>query len=364
MAISTIPCTLEDVNINQYGQGYVKFSDGTMIIMETCSVPLSTRGGKPYYKYGSNNDNWPSNSGGFIDSNIAAVITNNQGEVQHYNYSITNITKTGYTVYMGGPDNDATFWPRIMAIGRWKENAQSVVYSFTGSSNYFQENETDWHIELYSDGSLTINKANTSAFDIFCIGGGGGGGSTSENHSYGGGGGGGYGALATNQALSLNSAYSVTIGQGGEGGKYGNGLNSPGGDGGTTSFGSIVSAAGGKGALGRYGSTNAGGIGGNNGGAGGQPGVDGSYGSIATKYFQESTGQDYAGGGGGGGHFGSNGGTGYAGGGNGGYSSTNHQNGLPGTANTGGGGGGASEYNGNHNGGNGGSGIIIIRNHR
>ena len=119
MATNVIPCELEDVNINQWGQGYVKFSDGTMIIMHTSDIQLNTRGGSPYYKYATANGTWPMGSG-FIDSNIAAVVTNNMGEIQHYNFSLYNITSTGYTVSMGGPDNSSTFWPRIMAIGKWK----------------------------------------------------------------------------------------------------------------------------------------------------------------------------------------------------------------------------------------------------
>ena len=142
----------------------------------------------------------------------------------------------------------------------------SSDFTFTGSYEWVQEDDNNWHLLMKSDGDFTAKKSTN--IDIFCVGGGGGGGSAMENRGYGGGGGGGYGSVVSGVGIPANIAISVTIGQGGAAGRYGGGYNTPGGDGGSSSFGTLCIAQGGKGALGANGQTTSGGAGGNNGGSG------------------------------------------------------------------------------------------------
>ena len=214
--------------------------------------------------------------------------------------------------------------------------------------------------------------------DCFCVGGGGGG------QWEGGGSGGGYTTTKLAQSVTPGSTIPIVVGAGGiasaywfsSGWKFTEASN-----GSASSIGSICSANGGTynfshGCYGGNGGSGGGGCGGFNGGAksagnGGSDGSDGGKGIFSggtgqhstTRYFGESNGTLYAGGGGGGeGIVGAGGaGGGGNGGGYGGWS--NFGTGGAGSPNTGGGGGGATEDIGNRRayGGSGGSGVCIIR---
>ena len=277
----------------------------------------------------------------------------------------------------------------------------NVDFTYTGSYQYVQESDNNWHLILKTSGTLTFYNRGSGkdGMDVFMVGGGAGG-CNATNFAGGAGGGGGYTTKFT-ATPSLKTGYSAVVGGGG----------SPNGAGGTTS---IFSTSIGGGQTGIMGDTSissydaTGGNGGSGGGAGGhcwksagmlsyyQPGAGGTNGGnggnrSGQTYVKGGTGQGtgngtyafynssfnvYPGesaypfsGGGGGGRgaemwtVGSESNT--ASGGN--YGGGGSE--ASGKTNTGGGGGGGnctSTGNGINygSGGSGGSGIIIIRNKR
>lgn len=260
--------------------------------------------------------------------------------------------------------------------------------AFGGTEIYYDSSFT-YHV-YKSSGTFTPN-INLTA-DILVVGGGGGGGGYSGR-----GGGGGAGGLLgfTNQSLTANTSYTVTVGAGGYGGisastNATSGSNSQfgslttvigGGRGGGAGSNDYNAATGGSGGGGRasggtgaagtagqgttggnadgggYGAGGGGGASvaggngsGNNAGTGGNGSSAYSSWGLATNTGHNSGGIVYYAGGGSGGFTGSGAAAGLGGGGAGGSAT-----GTAATTNTGGGGGGAN------NGANGGSGIVIVR---
>jgi hypothetical protein len=278
---------------------------------------------------------------------------------------------------------------------------------------------TYWYHTFRSSGTFTPTQALTA--DYLVVAGGGAGGPA----YYGGGGGaggllstvsstGGGGSLQTPLTMSLDTAYTVTVGAGGSGGTSsftargtagsnssitgsgittvtatggggggtfstsgqtagGDGGSSGGGGGGSASAGGTRTASPVQGYTGGTGANDggstyaAGGGGGGAGANGGNPsgsGASGTGGAGGAGVSNSITGSSVTYGGGGGGGYGRDGGVaggnvGPGGSGGGGNGSTNGSAGSNGTANTGGGGGGAGGYP--QANGTGGSGIIVIR---
>ena len=242
-------------------------------------------------------------------------------------------------------------------------NLKAPKFSYTGKYMVVNGESSDWNIKLLSSGTF-IFLNDTSAIDVFVVGGGGGG-CLADSYGYdihGDGGGGGYTKTQKNILVEKGNSYTITIGSGGAGV---NGSPWVGGTGGTTSaFG--VSASGGKGGSGNVAGWGVGGSGGSGGGiCGGSGGSNGGNGingdsnplnpgtigkgqSSNTRAFGENNGELFAGGGGGAWKY--TAGAGGAGGGG--------NAGVAGTANTGGGGGAGGI---NLPAQAGGSGIAIIR---
>lgn len=241
-------------------------------------------------------------------------------------------------------------------------------FTYTGTYNFYDEGNDNWHLELLSSGTLTFTSMGASNYgiDSFVVGGGAGGGRCTSKYYGGCGGNGGCVYTGSQYFPTLNTGYSATIGAGGA--RSANGSAS-------SIFG--YSAAGGLTQTGtstasRYhaaaptgGYTSA-----TNGGDGGYSSNNATNGSNGVYPFgvPGMTGCNYRYGASGGGSAGYNSssrmttaGTGGLDGGGNGASSINGS-GTNGTANRGAGGGGGTATSGY--GGTGGSGIIILRNHR
>ena len=244
----------------------------------------------------------------------------------------------------------------------------------------------DGVVELHSSGTLVFLEP--KVIDLFMVGGGGAGGSDARQTVVGcGGGGGGYTRTVRSFAVTVNKAYTVTIGAGAEASRT---VDKP--TSGSTSFGDFsvegggsvqlnrsssadytVGANGGSGGGGGLYSKSTGGEGGSDGGSGGlgsgTTGLPASGQGFTTKEFGEQTGKLYAGGGGGGTYISAQspvyalGGAGGGGDGALGGGANQTQAAGAGGANTGGGGGGGVGVGGVANiiGGSGGSGIVCFR---
>lgn len=244
----------------------------------------------------------------------------------------------------------------------------------------------DGVVELHSSGTLVFLEP--KVIDLFMVGGGGAGGSDARQTVVGcGGGGGGYTRTVRSFAVTVNKAYTVTIGAGAEASRT---VDKP--TSGSTSFGDFsvegggsvqlnrsssadytVGANGGSGGGGGLYSKSTGGEGGSDGGSGGlgsgTAGLPASGQGFTTKEFGEQTGKLYAGGGGGGTYISAQspvyalGGAGGGGDGALGGGANQTQAAGAGGANTGGGGGGGVGVGGVANiiGGSGGSGIVCFR---
>lgn len=259
-----------------------------------------------------------------------------------------------------------------------------VVPKFTYTGDLVKRD--DGVVELRSSGVLTFNEP--YVIDLFMVGGGGAGGSDARQTIVGcGGGGGGYTRTVRSFAVTVNKAYTVTIGAGAEASRT---VDKP--ASGSTSFGDFsiaggdsvqlnrsssadytVGARGGSGGGGGLYSKSTGGEGGSDGGSGGlgsgTSGLPASGQGFTTKEFGEQTGKLYAGGGGGGTYISAQspvyalGGAGGGGAGAWGAGANKTQDAVAGGANTGGGGGGGVGVGGVANiiGGSGGSGIVCFR---
>lgn len=243
----------------------------------------------------------------------------------------------------------------------------------------------DGVVELHSSGTLVFLEP--KVIDLFMVGGGGAGGSDARQTVVGcGGGGGGYTRTVRSFAVTVNKAYTVTIGAGAEASRT---VDKP--TSGSTSFGDFsvegggsvqlnrsssadytVGANGGSGGGDGLYSKSTGGEGGSDGGSGGlgsSSGLPASGQGFTTKEFGEPTGKLYAGGGGGGTYISAQspvyalGGAGGGGDGAWGAGANQTQAAEAGGANTGGGGGGGVGVGGVANiiGGSGGSGIVCFR---
>lgn len=288
----------------------------------------------------------------------------------------SSYTRTGnntvgtYTVYCKVTNSAGTVQSRTATLT--VTNSQPT-YTYTGSSTLTKEGTSDWRIDFYSSGTLTLTglgKGNGAA-QVFVCGGGGAGGKYS-------GGGGGYTKTGTT-TLKVNTPYTITVGAGGQflgnnkgGGQAGGqssafGVTANGGGGGGVSY---LGANGGSGG-GTYSSVDASGASGGNGGSDGSNGFQGTDNTQAagtgqgttTREFGLSSGTLYAGGGGGGYRHGGGGGPGGTGGaGGGGNGAGPYQGNTGGTDYLGGGGGGGNNYDiGVYTGG---IGRVVLRNTR
>lgn len=312
---------------------------------------------------------------GIYDSTYTTLIKS-ASEKSTGEYWLTGLNNGTYYIKATKDSDTATSAYTISEYGVYRISlAYRTVpeFTYTGTYELVDDNDQDisgalntanWKIRFLTGGTLSFSNLYGAAdgIDIFLVGGGGGGGTGN-----GGGGGGGYTATVPNQAVSINTNYTVTIGAGGASG----GQNLAGG---SSAFGGLGTANGGNGGAGA-GAASAyhGGNGGSGGGAhysssdaanGGSDGSNG-YGNASyigtgqgttTREFAEAGATLYAGGG-----AGAYGTGGAGGGGDGGNNS--HTAGYDGTANTGGGGGGGKDGS-QYAGGAGGSGIVIIRNAR
>lgn len=332
-----------------------------------------------------------------VAAGTAGTPTATKGTVSNHAISVTPkvtntagyiaaATKTGTAVSVAASElvsgtltitDNGTFDVTTYASASVNVGVALPSFTYTGTYETIDDGSGNWRIKFKTSGTFKITSTHgrNVLYDIFCVGGGGGGKSYDNVHTYWGhaGGGGGYTKTVTNQAISVNTNYTVTVGAGG----------AVDGRGGTSSFGSLCSAAGGYagvdhdsggngGSGGGGGANNAkagnGGSGGGNGGAGGGNGGTGQGTSPGTREFGSTSTSVtlYSGGGGGGtsSTTSSNCGTGGSGGGGKGAYADGAS--AAGTANTGGGGGGCSAKNGASSkaASAGGSGIVIIRNHR
>lgn len=240
-------------------------------------------------------------------------------------------------------------------------------FSYTGTYNFYDEGNDNWHLELLSGGTLSFSSMGASIYgiDSFVVGGGGGGGRCTSRYYGGCGGNGGCVYTGSQFFPVLGTNYTATVGVGGDSSANGSassifGYSAPGGltQTGTGSSSRYHTAA-------PSGYTSA-----TNGGDGGYSSNNATNGSDGVYPFGVSgmTGCNFkygASGGGGAGYNSSskmtNAGTGGSDGGGNGANSQNGS-GTAGTANRGAGGGGGTATSGY--GGAGGSGIIILRNHR
>ena len=97
---------------------------------------------------------------------------------------------------------------QVMMIRRGSTAAFGApTYTYTGTSQLFDEGNGNWRIHFLTSGTFTSNQ--DAAIQIYLIGGGGAG------NQKGGGGGGGYSANTTGIAMLRNVAYAISIGAGG-----------------------------------------------------------------------------------------------------------------------------------------------------
>ena len=296
-------------------------------------------------------------------------------------------SNTGGLVWAKGPTTDQ---PASATAGEMRVDtttATTVVYTGT---QWKTLKETAFVVPPIPTHFLVVAGGGGSAFGNYSAGGGGAGGLRT---SYGSNSGGGGSAESTTD-ISLNTAYTITVGDGGIG--VINGLGGTGGD----SIFSTITSSGGGGGYGRTGAPSGnGGDGGSGGGGSGESSTSGGNG-VANQGYAGGGGiasaPSFAGGGGGGAFAiggsatstnGGNGGNGlpvsitgtavtYAGGGGGASESTS----TPGSGGTGGGGSGGNDTNGGSSSGifntgggaggsgtsvsigkNGGSGVVILR---
>lgn len=115
--------------------------------------------------------------------------------------------------------------------------ANSLKYSYSGNSDYIQEDDNNWHMDITTNGTLNVTEEAT--VDIYLLGGGQSGyigsawGDSTDYYAGGAGGQGGYTNILHGVTLQPGT-YSLTIGQGGVGGQDRNGIA-----GGSTIFGGI-----------------------------------------------------------------------------------------------------------------------------
>ncbi len=319
-------------------------------------------------------------TGGNASATLTFTAGNSGGSsITNYKYSIDGTTYTAFSpaqttspLTISGLTNDTAYTFRLKAVNA---NGDSPA---SGQSN-------------------SVTPLATITVDMLVIAGGGGGGGGGFSNGDGGGGGAGGLLNHTNQTLTYNTTYTVTVGTGGNGGTGLGGNGSNGTNSNVTGGSLSLTAAVGGGGGGSFNATDAGDGGSGGGGANHTSPATQNDGGLGTSGQGNNGGDGEAysgggslsGGGGGAGEAGNTdgqghggdgvstysswgaatslgqniggtywfaGGGGYTGGdGGGGGTSTN------GTANTGGGGGNADAGGGDVSGGNGGKGVVIIR---